>query len=262
MELNIKVCTNNSCKVIVNDITSIGDQGYLPENSNVTVKNRFRYSDTYSIDVLRLNKTTGPIVENQVITEHGDSPKDIELDIKFDGWFTVYHVVIPTIDWFNAELDKSSGSALNLYNTVYYTNGQDIFKYIDGHSEYVDINELLEINAEGTTISITSKEYVSVCFLRKCFINLCQQIFRTKGLWGDGTGAAKSRCCPNKDAVDSDLIFRRDLVWSALNVIKYMTEFNQLAEAERIIEQIGGCNGLCKSEFRQMSQHGCGCSKA
>ena len=40
-----------------------------------------------------------------------------------------------------------------------------------------------------------------------------------------------------------------------------MTEFNQLAEAERIIEQIGGCNGLCKSEFKQISNHECGCGK-
>jgi hypothetical protein len=29
-----------------------------------------------------------------------------------------------------------------------------------------------------------------------------------------------------------------------------MTELNQLAEAERIIEQLGrGCNGLCKQTF-------------
>lgn len=32
-----------------------------------------------------------------------------------------------------------------------------------------------------------------------------------------------------------------------------MVQFEQLAEAERIIEQIGGCNGLCKSEFRQVT---------
>ena len=262
MELDIKVCTNNSCKVVVSDITPVEGNGYLSEQSNVTVKNQFKYSDTYSIDVLRLNKTTGPVVEKQVITEHRDSPEDIELDIKFDGWFTVYHIVIPSINWFNAELSKTSGSALKLYDTVYYTNGQDIFKYTNGRSEDVGINELLERNPEGTTISIIDKEYVSICFLRKCFINLCQRIFNSRGLWGDGLGISKSRCCPNKDAVDSDLIFRRDLVWSALNVIRYLTEFNQLAEAERIIEQIGGCNGLCRSEFKQMSQHGCGCSKA
>lgn len=262
MELDIKICTNNSCKIIVSDVTSVQNSGYLPEESNVTVKNRFRYSDTYSIDILRLNKTTGPVIENKVITEHKKFPEDIELDIKFDGWFTVYHIVIPSIEWFNKELSKSSASALSLYDVVYYTNGQDIFKYIDGHSESVDINELIERNPEGTTISIIDKEYVSICFLRKCFINLCQQIFNSKGLWGDGLNKSRLGCCPNTKAVDSDLIFRRDIVWSALNVIKYMTEFNQLAEAQRIIEQLGGCNGLCKSEFRQMSQHGCGCAKA
>ena len=41
MELKIKVCTNDSCKVIILDDTGTGENGYLPESSSVIVKNRF-----------------------------------------------------------------------------------------------------------------------------------------------------------------------------------------------------------------------------
>ena len=69
MELKIQVCADDSCKVIVKDITEVGDNGYLPESSAVTVKNRFKYSDTVSIDVLQYNKTTGPEVQVPTYTE-------------------------------------------------------------------------------------------------------------------------------------------------------------------------------------------------
>ena len=38
MELKIQVCADDSCIVIVKDITEVGDNGYLPESSAVTVK--------------------------------------------------------------------------------------------------------------------------------------------------------------------------------------------------------------------------------
>jgi hypothetical protein len=53
------------------------------------------------------------------------------------------------------------------------------------------------------------------------------------------------------------LILKRDLVWAALNVIQYMIDFNQLAEAQRLLERINGCNGLCSSE--DTGDKGCGC---
>ena len=62
--------------------------------------------------------------------------------------------------------------------------------------------------------------------------------------------------CPVKD-VD----FARDLVWMAINVIKYLTECEQLAEVERIIETIKGCNGLCVSSDVTSKTSGCGCYK-
>ena len=245
MELNINVTTSDSCKIIVSDIST-----YLAEDFSGTVKGKFKYSDTVSIDVLQHNKTTETVYRDPIYTKH-DTLQPINIPVEFDGWFDVIHLVLPSIEWFNREIDKSEGSALGLYDLVYFSDGIDIYKYIDGNVSQVTINEVLEVNPINTTISKTNRDYVSICFLRKCYINLCQQIFEDRGF----------SHCWNKNKVDSELIYKRDLVWMAINVIKYLTECEQLAEVERIIETIQGCNGLCVSSNLTSKTNGCGCSK-
>lgn len=251
MKLDIKVCTSNTCEVIVKDITPVNEGGYLPESFTGVAKDRFRRSDTISIDLLVLNKTTGPEMQVPIFNDDSRQSESITMPVKFDGWFSVYHIIIPSKKWLDQELSKNIGSAVNLYDVVYFSDGSHLYKYIDGITYPATLEEIVDGNPEGTTISITYKNYVSICFLKKCYISLCQQIFDSRGF---------SKCW-NKNNIKDDLVFRRDLVWMALNIIKYRVEFNQLAEAQRIIEQIGGCNGLCKSEFKQAPNHGCGCSK-
>ena len=245
MELNINVTTSDSCKIIVSDVST-----YLAEDFSGTVKGKFKYSDTVSIDVLQHNKTTETVYRDPIYTKH-DTLQPINIPVEFDGWFDVIHLVIPSIEWFNREIDKSEGSALGLYDLVYFSDGIDIYKYLGGNVSQVTINEVLEVNPINTTISKTNRDYVSICFLRKCYINLCQQIFEDRGF----------SHCWNKNKVDSELIYKRDLVWMAINVIKYLTECEQLAEVERIIETIQGCNGLCVSSNLTSKTNGCGCSK-
>lgn len=245
MELNINIITNNRCKVIIEDNTE-----YLKETSNVTAKGSFKYSDTVSIVVLQHNKTKEIEVKPPTYDYHLSDY--IDVPIGFDGWFTINYLVLPSRDWFDKEVTKESGSALELYNLVYFVDNGYIYKYIDGEIKPSSIEEVLEVNPINTTISKISKDYVSICFLQKCYINLCQQIFNSRGF---------SQCW-SKNGVDSELVYKRDLVWMAINVIKYLTEFNQLAEVERIIEQISGCNGLCNSGSTYTSTtSGCGCSK-
>lgn len=245
MELNINVTTSDNCKIMVSDIST-----YLAEDFSGTVKGKFKYSDTVSIDVLQHNKTTETVYRDPIYTKH-DTLQPINIPVEFDGWFDVIHLVLPSIEWFNREIDKSEGSALGLYDLVYFSDGIDIYKYLDGNVSQVTIIEVLEVNPINTTVSKTNRDYVSICFLRKCYINLCQQIFEDRGF---------SRCW-NKNKVDSELIYKRDLVWMAINVIKYLTECEQLAEVERIIETIQGCNELCVSSNLTSKTNGCGCSK-
>lgn len=240
MELNINITTSDKCKIVVQDVST-----YLAEDFSGIVKGKFKYSDTISIDVLQHNQTL-----KTIYTKH-DTLKSIDIPIGFDGQFSLVHLVIPNIEWFNKELEKTEGSALGLYNIVYFSDGIDIYKYINGETSQVTIDDILEINTVNTTISRISRDFVSICFLRKCYINLCQQIFNDRGI---------SKCW-NKNKVNSELIYKRDLVWMAINVVKYLTQCEQLAEADRVIKTIQGCNGLCVSTNLTNSTNGCGCSK-
>lgn len=250
MELSIKITTSDSCKVIVQDLSA-----YLPEDQTGIVKGKFKYSDTISIDVLQHNKSKETVYTDPVYTLH-NTADPVNIPVKFDGWFTVIHLVLPTKDWFDRESSKQEGSAIGLYNIVYYSDGASIYKYVNGQSSETTIDEIIEVNPVDTTVSRTGEDYVSICFLRKCYINLCQQIFNSRGF----------SPCWNKNDIDSDLIFKRDLTWMLLNVIKYLTECQQLAEVQRLIEVAKSCNGLCNDDdyrnYGCINQYvsNCGCS--
>lgn len=248
MDLTINISTCNSCDNC--KVTVIDKSEYLPEDYSGTVKGKFKFSDSVSVDVLQLNKSTDTEYLTPTYTEHTEQ-KESTLSISKDGWYSVVHLVLPSSTWFKTELEKTEGSALGLYNIVYYVENEQIYKYVNGNIQEATITEVIEINPINTTISKTSKDFVSICFLRKCYINLCQQIFNGRGF----------SSCWSKNKVDSELVFKRDLVWMALNVIKYLTECEQLAEVERIIETINGCNGLCNSSSSTNKTSSCGCSK-
>jgi len=66
-----------------------------------------------------------------------------------------------------------------MYQGVYYADGAKIYKYYDGESTTVPLSEVVERNTENTTISRCTQDYVSICFLVKCYIDLCKQIFNS-----------------------------------------------------------------------------------
>lgn len=241
MELNININTENKCKIIVEDTST-----YLPEDSTVFQKGAFKKSDTQAMVLLYLNSLENPSTKSIVFSN--------EVPIEFDGWFTVEYVVLPTKSWFqNALKMQSQVDILGVYDSVYYIDGSEVYKYnprTQEISQVTDLTEIIEINPVNTTISITTNDYVSICFLTKCYINLCQQIFESRGLTQ----------CWNKNNIDSELIYKRDLVWMAINVIKYMVECSQLYEAERIIELLHSCNGVCGDKKARSNGNGCGCS--
>lgn len=250
MDLKIKICTDDSCKVIIRDDTEVGGSGYLPENSSDTATNRFRLKDTVSIDLLQYNKSTSPELSAAIYTINTNTQPRVVLPVNQDGWFSVVHIILPSSDWFYAEKDKAD-SPLSIYQTVYFSDGNVVYKYIDNNISQVNLQEILDRNTEGTTISRVSQDYVSICLLKHCYIQLCQQIYNSHGF----------SSCWNKNYQNSEINYKRDLVHMTINVIKYLTQFNQLAEVQRIIENISGCTGLCKQSLTNgIVSNGCGCN--
>lgn len=133
--------------------------------------------------------------------------------------------------------------------SYYFSDGTHIYRRNnDLTSEQVEVQELLEVNPKTFGLRIELQNFFSVCYLRKCYVSLCQKIFNDR---------AFDKCFNGK--VSSQLIYKRDLVWAALNVIQYMVDLNQFSEAQRLLERINGCNGLCSKE--ETGEQNCGCSQ-
>lgn len=244
MDLNININTDQNCKVVLYDNST-----YLPETSSVTAQGKFRKSDTTVLIVLQHHATDGEVTKSTILSEN--NVPYIQVPIEFDGWFTIHYIVLPSVEWYNRENQKEHGSAFPLYRNVYFADTSNVYKLENGKAVPAELKTIVDINTDQTTISRISKDYVSICFLRKCYINLCQQIFNSRGL----------TTCSNKSSVDSELVYKRDLVWMAINVIKYFTDLNQLAEVQRIIDRMNSCNGICSQASSNNTSSGCGCSK-
>ena len=197
---------------------------YHDKNCNIIVQDEFDINYVY-IYILQLNKSNGTISNQLFIKEN--SEQEVIFNTYSDGFYTLVTLKVP--------LDKTK---------PYYYNDGDIYKNI----QKVTIQELLEVNPEYSQIDPIYDYYFLTCRLKKCYLKACQDIF----------DLAVPITCSTKTTIPHDLIYTRDLIWSTLNVIRFMTEFDQFEEAERLLEEITSCNGICPQEE---TKKGCGCRR-
>ena len=246
MELKLNICPDDYCKLTITDISDYQDE----ESTSSSDYKQLKYSDTISIVSIQVNTTEKSESYKTFFAKHDDS-RSITVPIDFDGWFEVHYIVLPTIQWFIKELGKSNNK-LSHYDNIYYSNGNNIYKYSNGQSVTIELSELEKVEDKPyNNISDCLSNYFSICNLKKCYINLCKQIFES--------GAFQK--CSSKNKLDCDLTFRRDMVLMTIHVIEYLVEFSQFAEAQRLLERISSCNGLCDNIPNIKINHGCGCGK-
>ena len=201
----------------------------IHDNNCNTIVQEDNYDINYAfVYILQLNQTTG--ITSQVFIKTSEEEQVI-FDLGSDGFYTLVTI----------KLSKTPGEGYYFYEGKFYKSGLE-----------VELQEIVEVNPEVSGIEITYDYYFQTCRLKKCFINVCYQIFDSKTF---------TTC--NNLKVDPNIIYKRDLIWSALNVIRYMVEVDQYEEAERLLERILGCNGLCKN-YECLESHNnsnCGCNR-
>lgn len=260
----MRINTDNNCNILIYDDTEY------------PVKN-LTYQDSVSIYLIQLNESNrSTILYNKIDQHKNSSGNPIRISPLIGGFITVCHIILPKkgvpegaimfdpeyvkiknyiptdlIDQLffggDYEGEETYPEQEEITTTQYFSDGEHIFKqHPNGLVQEIDLQELLEVNPKSFNYHIQLQNFFSVCQLRKCYIALCNKIFNSK---------AFDRCFNNK--LDSQLIYKRDLVWSALNVIQYMIDQNNLAEAQRLLERIEGCNGLCSGVG---IRENCGCN--
>ena len=248
MKVGLEIKTDELHNVIIKDTTIYDDEANIGKSFQ-----DFKASETGSIFVLEYHKNDNDSEYlSPIIINHHSLEAEYKVAIPKDGWFTVHHIVLPTKDciysFSDAEMHGITfGYYLDLDN-IYDRNRVDS----NGKPIKVSIEEVLEGNTNIATTQISSIDYISILNLQKCLVSLCLEIFNELGAFGK---------CFSSKSKESDLTFRRDLVWMAINVIKYMIKYNMRAEAARIINQLEGCNGICTENSKSQKISGCGCNK-
>lgn len=250
MNLNINIKTDQYCNIIIKD-----NSEYQNENTNTINPTKLKFSDTVSI----ISITHFDIRQDSLQYIHVDrhNKTSFKVPINFDGIFNVNYIVIPTKKWYENTLKRISKETLiQNFGGKLYIYDNDYIIEIKSTGEITE--SLLNFVKNGYSDNLSVSSYssdtmLSICKLRKCYINLCQQIFESKNF----------SPCWNKNKVDSELIYKRDLVWMAINVITYLWKLgNNSEEIKRILNQLNNCNGLCESypNNSKLESNGCGCS--
>lgn len=186
-------------------------------------------NDFVYVYVLQLNRTTGIITDVSIKVNEDEQTI---FNSNLDGFYTLVTLKVP----------KNTESEYHYNNEKFYHLNEEI-----------ELETLLEMNPDSHGLEINYEYYFKLCLLKKCYINICKQIF-------DQVNSVEC----NKPKLDPYLIYKRDLLWSAINVIEFMVGRGEYKEAERLLERIMGCNGLCdshcnKSHLKEHTSCNCGC---
>lgn len=252
MNLTFNICDIGNRQIRIQDFTQEGDE-YVPENledTNYSILRYFnyKYSETCTINVLQHNTSSKQSLYSVIYTDHSSYLDEAIIPINKDGYYTVYHMVLPTVDWLKDKL-KNPEFDLSIYSSIYVTDGQKVYKAVDTVLQECDITEITQVNIYNTTISRCEKELFHFYDLYSCYINMCNDIFNKSILR-----------CPDKNQDLKDIRYNRDFIWSAINVIKFYIENNEYESAQLLLEKLDSCNGICKQQTKNGQMYKCGCS--
>ena len=165
-----------------------------------TITSGYKY-----IHVIEKVTTTEVTLENSEFTESSSS-----YDLLTDGYYNIIEIKLPD--------SYSEG--------IYYIDGETIYSPVG----VITLEELLEVDVEGTNILREDNDYFLYYFLETYYIDLIQSKF------------LKSICtCSCVNSQDRVTI---DTLTMGLELIKKLVEYLQYMEAERMIEQLSTCSGI------------------
>lgn len=297
------VCNVGNNQIQIKDLSQENDF-YLPEDVDsdfdldIRYKEKvFKYSDTYTINYIQYTSTKQKDYLTTIFTSHDSFLDEAYYDIPKDGYYTIFHFILPTVNWLEDIVDRTINGNLGFLQetsyTLYVTDGCKIY-IVDKEKLLEDIKEpeidttndsenIGDIpNSESSTIiekPFNILNYLikveDLAALMNSNLNLTNQnttisiskkdTFSINRLYDcyisiskDYFNSTDLRCLTNTNA---DLTFKRDFLQMTINILKYRVENKQLFEAQRVLEAINGCGSFCKSIKLNSNINNCGCYK-
>ena len=251
MNAKFSICKKGTCGIQVSGLER--DSGWYLEQEQVSFRN-YTFEQTVTLNVvISIASDETEIIESYSLVPHTDLDID-EITLEKDGLKRVEHIIIPTQEWFNYTIQMDSNALDQYTNGIYFIGSEDKFyKYLRGEIVEVDINEILEINQVDTTLIKTSLHTFELCHLEECFFKLCMYLLDNM--------PCDDLCFNDKMKGFTGDILNRDIIWMALNAIKYCIEQQQFFRAQKILERVETCWGICRDldNINSTQYKGCGC---
>lgn len=267
-----EICNLKDCTIRIQDLTQDSNQ-YVKENvqffkdcdiTNIgyinMAKNRYKYSDTVTIDVIvkvTLDSTDilTTLVSPHTYLDRNGNTVITHLDENYyqaesDGYYQIYHLILPVYNenFGNGDNFKKllKEEEFVYYSAAYEKNLVTFYKYY--YNDEKVVKESISTECMLKVCNLTVLDTFVICNLTDCYISLSKSILNN----------CNFRCIQDND---EDATFKRDFVWMTLNVIKYLVEKGDYLEAERILEKVNYCGGFCNNTSSSSSS-GCNCGRS
>lgn len=247
INLKISFTENGTSGFTLKDITGIGEFRFMPADSGVS-NEYYRTTDVIFLDLVTYNAIDNPKLTGfKYIIDSDDSYLNYKLDYisNIDGWFTVDHIVLPTMDYMLNFISPSGTEAKEdtFYNGVYLA-------YDKSNDQYVE----LTVTDGLYTQTIVTLPYIKEHLTNINLIGIEEQLFLIGHLEHCYESMIKFILynnlydkCLYKDSDINNLFRNRDIVWMSLELIRRLINQCKFFEAQRILERINTCNTFCST---------------
>ena len=242
-----RICKNGACGL---SITGLEKEDHQYSSTLTDDYGVFRYTDTVSITVI----TPVDYKENEgdyiwEVKEHLDTDITDVTVMQFpqDGLHKITRLVLPTLQWLQ-EFTNAGFDPYSIYDYIYVYDKGAIYKVFENTMTQVSLLEPISLNPTMCSTAFYDSQYTfCTCRLQECFYGHAQ----------DYLNNVCSRCSEDKESIRN-----RDIIWITMNTIQYLLDLGRYFEAQKILETINGCTGLCTNNNKtKIGGSDCGCSK-
>ena len=258
MDSIFKISKSGTYGIIIEGL-EIDNAEYIPDAGVRNSIRNYMYSDSVTINTLSTLDSKG--VETFLtynVNIHNNAIDTTSHTLTKDGLYLISHIIIPNKQWFDY-ISSTYPADLENYSTIYYydIDAGKFYKYESNVSSETTIGQILTAQYDWsgslldkpTTVIRADKNTFIMYYLNECFAKVCKNLL---------TNLSTANCKSKEEYTKG--IFTRDLLWMAINVIKYNIEILQLYEAQRVLENINFCSSTCTNIDFNTYGNGCGCN--
>lgn len=218
--------------------------------------------DTVAINIITHDKVDEQLLIATTYETRAGQTFDDHIPLKEDGIYNITHVVVPNFRWLEEQKD------LKGYEKVYVSNGIHVYEYQNKVLSEID-PLIFTANIQTRNTTILNREQDTIFLMNnlwKCYISKCLSILdkssntdNPDNKYNKYLGSHKLDKCKETDFE----FFDTDFIWATINVLQYLIDSYNFEEAQKILEDIEGCNGYCNPEqnYSGVLTLNCNCNK-